>query len=199
MFDTAADVHLSATMAAPPAKVGELGLGIVDEQHRFGVHQRLALQSKGRDGATNVLVMTATPIPRTLLMTHYGDLDVSILDELPAGRGKIITAVRPATKTTDAAMNLELVDFVRSDRKSEFAGSSGDRTAGSFRAALGRAEVEQKLIRVVGEAGVFDVTGVIDASTDDHIVMRDPQGHEWLLPRTKAAFAVVGRPTPRSP
>jgi hypothetical protein len=115
--------------------------------------------------------------------------------------GRLVAAVNDlvvvATKTTDAAMNLELVDFVRSDRKSEFAGSSGDRTAGSFRAALGRAEVEQKLIRVVGESGVFDVTGVIDASTDDHIVMRDPQGHEWLLPRTKAAFAVVGGPTPR--
>ena len=55
----------------------DLAVAVIDEQHRFGVHQRMALQSKGSNGGTNVLVMTATPIPRTLLMTHYGDLDVS--------------------------------------------------------------------------------------------------------------------------
>lgn len=69
----------------------DLAFAVIDEQHRFGVHQRLALQSKGRDGATNVLVMTATPIPRTLLMTHYGDLDVSRLTEKPAGRKPVVT------------------------------------------------------------------------------------------------------------
>ena len=58
---------------------------MIDEQHRFGVHQRLALQSKGGQGGANVLVMTATPIPRTLVMTHYGDLDVSRSTEKPAG------------------------------------------------------------------------------------------------------------------
>ncbi|MBN8477411.1 MAG: ATP-dependent DNA helicase RecG, partial [Burkholderiales bacterium] len=63
----------------------------IDEQHRFGVHQRLALQTKGGNGGANVLVMTATPIPRTLLMTHYGDLDVSRLTEKPAGRKPVVT------------------------------------------------------------------------------------------------------------
>ena len=58
----------------------DLAVAVIDEQHRFGVHQRMALQAKGANGGTNVLVMTATPIPRTLLMTHYGDLDVSQLD-----------------------------------------------------------------------------------------------------------------------
>jgi ATP-dependent DNA helicase RecG len=71
----------------------DLGFAVIDEQHRFGVHQRLALQSKGRDGGANVLVMTATPIPRTLLMTNYGDLDVSRLTEKPAGRKPVITTL----------------------------------------------------------------------------------------------------------
>jgi len=71
----------------------DLALAIIDEQHRFGVHQRLALQAKGRDGGANVLAMTATPIPRTLLMTHYGDLDVSKLTEKPAGRKPVITTL----------------------------------------------------------------------------------------------------------
>jgi ATP-dependent DNA helicase RecG len=73
----------------------DLAFAVIDEQHRFGVHQRLALQAKGSNGATNVLVMTATPIPRTLLMTHYGDLDVSRLTEKPAGRKPITTRAVP--------------------------------------------------------------------------------------------------------
>ncbi len=73
----------------------DLAFAVIDEQHRFGVHQRLALQAKGSNGGTNVLVMTATPIPRTLLMTHYGDLDVSKLTEKPAGRKPIITKKVP--------------------------------------------------------------------------------------------------------
>jgi ATP-dependent DNA helicase RecG len=73
----------------------DLALAVIDEQHRFGVHQRLALQAKGANNDTNVLVMTATPIPRTLLMTHYGDLDVSKLTEKPAGRKPITTKAVP--------------------------------------------------------------------------------------------------------
>ncbi|WP_421695241.1 ATP-dependent DNA helicase RecG [Aestuariivirga sp.] len=72
----------------------DLGLVVIDEQHRFGVHQRLALQAKA-GGATDLLVMTATPIPRTLALTVYGDMDVSKLTEKPAGRLPIDTRVLP--------------------------------------------------------------------------------------------------------
>ena len=68
-----------------------LGLSVVDEQHRFGVHQRLALSKKGEK--SDLLVMTATPIPRSLVLTHFGDMDVSILKEKPAGRQVIDTAI----------------------------------------------------------------------------------------------------------
>ena len=73
-----------------------LGLVVIDEQHKFGVSQRARLTS--REPAPDVLVMTATPIPRTLTMTVFGDLDVSTIDEMPTGRGKIITAARDTSK-----------------------------------------------------------------------------------------------------
>src|SRR5207244_4349121 len=68
-----------------------LGLAIIDEQHRFGVMQRAELRARGSN--PDVLVMTATPIPRSLAMTVYGDLDVSIIDEMPPGRTPIVTKV----------------------------------------------------------------------------------------------------------
>jgi ATP-dependent DNA helicase RecG len=81
----------------------DLSLAIVDEQHRFGVHQRMALKGKGIEDEPDVLIMTATPIPRTLALTYYGDLDVVVLDELPRGRRPVETrVVRTAAARTAA-------------------------------------------------------------------------------------------------
>jgi len=83
----------------------DLALVVIDEQHRFGVHQRLALQSKA-EIAPDVLVMTATPIPRTLTLTLYGDMEVSRLTEKPAGRLPIDTRVIPMERLGDVASGL---------------------------------------------------------------------------------------------
>jgi ATP-dependent DNA helicase RecG len=83
------------------SELPRLGLAVIDEQHKFGVLQRAKLRDQGQ--LPDMLVMTATPIPRTLTMSLYGDLDVSVLDELPKGRGKIVTALRDSSKLPDAA------------------------------------------------------------------------------------------------
>jgi ATP-dependent DNA helicase RecG len=83
-------------LLSEPVGFADLGLVVVDEQHRFGVEQRDALRAKGGEAPPHVLVMTATPIPRTVAMTVYGDLEVSSLTELPAGRSPITTHVVPA-------------------------------------------------------------------------------------------------------
>jgi ATP-dependent DNA helicase RecG len=82
----------------------DLGLAVVDEQHRFGVHQRLALGDKG--AAADILVMTATPIPRTLVLTYFGDMDVSNLREKPAGRGRIETRALPVERMDELIARL---------------------------------------------------------------------------------------------
>jgi ATP-dependent DNA helicase RecG len=85
-----------------------LALVIVDEQHRFGVHQRLSLREKGgRDGhQPHQLIMTATPIPRTLAMTAYADLDVSVIDELPPGRTPVKTVVLADSRRDEVVMRI---------------------------------------------------------------------------------------------
>lgn len=99
------DVHIlvgTHALLEDRVKFKQLGLTVIDEQHRFGVAQRARMQAKAVV-PPHVLVMTATPIPRTLAMTLYGDLDVSVIDELPPGRKPIKTVHR-----TDAARNAVL-------------------------------------------------------------------------------------------
>ena len=85
-----------------------LALVIVDEQHRFGVHQRLSLREKGSCGGhqPHQLIMTATPIPRTLAMTAYADLDVSVIDELPPGRTPVKTVVLADARRDEVVMRI---------------------------------------------------------------------------------------------
>jgi len=122
----------------------DLGLAVVDEQHRFGVHQRLALQAKSTRGAADLLVMTATPIPRTLLLTHYGNMDVTQLTDMPPGRGKTDTVAVPLERAD------EVVDRLKSAIKDgaraywicpqiEGDGAEGQKAATARHAALSKA------------------------------------------------------------
>ncbi|WPL19075.1 ATP-dependent DNA helicase RecG [Thiorhodovibrio winogradskyi] len=117
--ERASIVHALATGAAPlvigthalfqeDVRFDRLGLVIIDEQHRFGVHQRLRLRDKGqRDGRLpHQLIMTATPIPRSLAMTAYADLDLSVIDELPPGRQPIQTIAVPDTRRGEVMARL---------------------------------------------------------------------------------------------
>ena len=90
-----------------PIEFRELGLAIIDEQHRFGVMQRAALRAKGMH--PDILVMTATPIPRTLALTTYGDLDVSVMREMPPGRKPIKTIAKPESRRD------EIYEFMRKE------------------------------------------------------------------------------------
>lgn len=108
--------------------------------------------------------------------------------------GRITTAVNDllvmTTKTLEVAINVSLVEFARSDRAAVFDGTTGDRTVSSFRAELGRCEIAGSSVRLIGVRGSFDLTAAIEASTDDHVLVRDRQGLEWALPRTAIACAV---------
>ncbi len=162
-----------------------LGLTVVDEQHRFGVHQRLALSEKGNK--TDLLVMTATPIPRTLVLTHFGDMDVSILREKPAGRQPIDTATLPiseyervvgrlASRLAEGAQaywvcplveESDLLDVVAAeDRFAELKNSFGDRVELVHGRMSGAAKQEAMARFSSGEAQILVATTVIEVGVD---------------------------------
>ncbi|HVE76514.1 MAG TPA: ATP-dependent DNA helicase RecG [Actinomycetota bacterium] len=109
--DGSADIVIGThALIQEGVEFSNLGFAVVDEQHRFGVHQRIALREKTGAGVTpDVLIMTATPIPRTLALTLYGDLEVSVLDELPKGRKPITTRVLEEGERSEA------YDLIRSE------------------------------------------------------------------------------------
>ena len=94
------------------------------------------------------------------------------------------------TRTAQVAVNVDVVQYVRSDRTAAFDGTTGDRAVSSFRAGLGRYEVEQTPVHLIGRTRAIDVVGIIEASTDDHVLLRDSQGVEWALNRREIACAI---------
>ncbi len=166
----------------------DLAFAVIDEQHRFGVHQRLALQSKGKEGGANVLVMTATPIPRTLLMTHYGDLDVSRLKEKPAGRKPIQTTKNNTDQLEDVIGGLKravssgaqvywVCPLIESSEKSELAAAEerhahleqtfGANTVGLLHGAMTPAAKDKTMAAfAAGELRVLVATTVIEVGVN---------------------------------
>ncbi len=164
----------------------DLGLAVIDEQHRFGVHQRLALQAKS-PGQTDLLVMTATPIPRTLALTVYGDMDVSKLTEKPAGRLPIDTRVLPTSRIDDVLAGLhrslatgaraywvcplveesEFVDLANAEKRFESLATEFPNRVGIIHGRLKGAEKDAVMERFkTGELSILVSTTVIEVGVD---------------------------------
>jgi ATP-dependent DNA helicase RecG len=169
---------------------GTLGLAIVDEQHRFGVHQRLALRQKGvgDGGAPHQLIMTATPIPRSLAMTAYADLDLSVIDRLPPGRTPVTTVALPDSRRDEVIARvreacavgrqaywvctlIEESEALQCQAAEESAAllrqSLGDIPVGLVHGRLKPAEREQVMAEFkAGELGLLVATTVIEVGVD---------------------------------
>jgi ATP-dependent DNA helicase RecG len=164
----------------------DLRLAVIDEQHRFGVSQRMELGAKGQ--AADVLVMTATPIPRSLALASYGDMDVSVLDEKPAGRSPVKTAVVSTERLDEVVANLrqrvaegrqaywvcplvedsEVVDFASSEaRFQHLRAALGEGVVGLVHGQLTPAEKDAAMARFVrGETKVLVATTVIEVGVN---------------------------------
>lgn len=173
-------------------RFARLALIIVDEQHRFGVNQRLELKQKGRKGllSPHQLVMTATPIPRTLTMTAYADLDCSIIDELPPGRQPVGTAVMPQSRRA------ELVQRVRSHcgggRQAYWVCPLIEESENlDYQAA---AEVGRELADVLPDLNVGLVHGKVSASEKDRVMREFNSGRLHVLVATTVVEVGVDVP-----
>ncbi|MEX2201127.1 MAG: ATP-dependent DNA helicase RecG, partial [Dongiaceae bacterium] len=164
----------------------DLGLAVVDEQHRFGVHQRVILAEKG--AAADMLVMTATPIPRTLMLTAYGDLDVSRLTEKPAGRKPIDTRAIPLDRIEDVTGAVaraidqggqvywvcplveesEVVDLANAEaRYRDLVQRFGEKRVGLIHGRQRATERDRTMAAFVsGETGVLVATTVVEVGVD---------------------------------
>ncbi|MFZ8965715.1 MAG: ATP-dependent DNA helicase RecG, partial [Steroidobacteraceae bacterium] len=174
----------------PEIRYRELALVIVDEQHRFGVQQRLRLREKGTDQGfhPHQLIMTATPIPRTLAMTAYADLDVSVIDELPPGRTPIATVAIPAQRRGEVVERIhaavregrqaywvcplieesELLEAQAAEQTAAaLAGALPDMPIGLVHGRMPPAEKEQVMARFkAGEISLLVATTVIEVGVD---------------------------------
>ena len=144
----------------------DLRLAVVDEQHRFGVHQRVALGQKG--AAADILVMTATPIPRTLSLSQYGDMDVSVLNEKPPGRQPITTALLPSGRIEDVVTRLRAA--IDEGRQAYWVcplvdeSEVSDSTAAEERFKLLRAQLGEGVVGLVhGQLAPADKAAAMDA------------------------------------
>jgi ATP-dependent DNA helicase RecG len=155
----------------------DLSLAVVDEQHRFGLHQRTALQRKG--GEVDMLIMTATPIPRTLALTYYGDLDVVVLDELPRGRRPITTrAVRTAAQRAGA---YELVREQVQDGRQAFVVCAAIDEANRTQVKAAEAEAERLASEVFPELRIELLHGRMRPKDKEAIMERFRSGEADLL------------------
>lgn len=162
----------------------DLGLVVVDEQHRFGVEQRDALREKTGGGRPHVLVMTATPIPRTVAMTVFGDLETSVLGQLPAGRSEIQTHVVPPEKPAFLARTWERIKeeaakgrqvYIVCPRIGEQEGDEGDAVPAdeeSARRPLGIMEVLPKLEELLDGLRIGVLHGKLHPDEKDAVMRR---------------------------
>ena len=154
-----------------------LGVAVVDEQHRFGVEQRLQLRRKG--GSPDLLIMTATPIPRTLALTLYGDLDVSVLDELPPGRHPVRTEV-----VTDLEGRGRAYDLVRAEAaagRQVFVICALVDESDKLAAKSARAEARRLAAEVFPELRVGQIDGQMDDRVKDETMQEFRAGRLDLL------------------
>ncbi|NVB78849.1 MAG: ATP-dependent DNA helicase RecG [Kofleriaceae bacterium] len=184
------------SLIAESVGFGALGLVVIDEQHRFGVAQRAKLRDKGDgQGAPHLLVMTATPIPRTLALTAYGDLDVSILDELPPGRLPVTTKLLAGKRGEAAAYKLIEERVAHGERayvvcpKVEDDGESPERSeAGGGRRAGGdwkdATTVADEMRAAMPKLRVGLVHGRLDTETRDRAMRAFKQGELDVLVAT---------------
>ncbi|HEX7107862.1 MAG TPA: ATP-dependent DNA helicase RecG, partial [Aestuariivirga sp.] len=197
-----------------------LGLVVIDEQHRFGVHQRLALQAKA-GSATDLLVMTATPIPRTLALTVYGDMDVSKLTEKPAGRLPIDTRVLPLERMDEVVAGLgrsiksgqraywvcplveesEMVDLAAAEDRFKFLENRFPRRIGLIHGRLKGAEKDS--IMADFKSGAIDIlvsTTVIEVGVDvpEASIMVIENAERFGLAQLHQLRGRVGRGTAKS-
>ena len=192
----------------------DLAFVVVDEQHRFGVHQRLALAEKG--ASADILVMTATPIPRTLMMTAYGDLETSRLTEKPAGRKPIETRVLPLSRLEDVVERLrgaipsgarvywvcpmvedsEILDLAAAtERHAALAQRFGDRV-GLVHGRLKAAEKDAVMAKfAAGDIDVLVATTVIEVGVDvpEATIMVIEQAERFGLAQLHQLRGRVGR------